>query len=146
MDTNTDVDTWFAEYDHPAKDAMLPVRRIILSDDRMSETIKWKSPTFMYKGDMASFNPRTKAHVSLMFHTGVPRYPMTILYWKAAGPPLATSSSPTSAPSNCHPRIFWLSYQRGALRETELQVSSSWPTAVDRAGPWALADMFDQDE
>ena len=70
MDTNTDVDTWFAEYDHPAKDAMLPVRRIILSDDRMSETIKWKSPTFMYKGDMASFNPRTKAHVSLMFHTG----------------------------------------------------------------------------
>jgi hypothetical protein len=36
----------------------------------MSETIKWKSPTFMYQGNLASFNPRTKAHVSLMFHTG----------------------------------------------------------------------------
>jgi hypothetical protein len=24
----------------------------------------------MYEGNMASFNPRTKAHVSLMFHTG----------------------------------------------------------------------------
>jgi len=49
---------------------MLAVRAIILGDGRMSETIKWKSPTFMYKGNMASFNPRTKAHVSLMFHTG----------------------------------------------------------------------------
>jgi len=46
------------------------VREIILADDRMTETIKWKSPTFMYEGNMASFNPRTKAHVSLMFHTG----------------------------------------------------------------------------
>ena len=36
----------------------------------MAETIKWKSPTFMYKGNMASFNPRSKSHVSLMFHTG----------------------------------------------------------------------------
>jgi hypothetical protein len=51
---------------------MLRVRELILSDDRMSETIKWKSPTFMYEGNMASFNPRTKAHVSLMFHTGAP--------------------------------------------------------------------------
>lgn len=49
---------------------MLLVREIILSDERMSETIKWKSPTFMYKGNLASFNPNTKSHVSLMFHTG----------------------------------------------------------------------------
>jgi hypothetical protein len=65
-----EVDEWFAEYEHAAKDAMLAVRDIILADDRVSETIKWKSPTFMYEGNMASFNPRTKAHVSLMFHTG----------------------------------------------------------------------------
>ncbi len=70
MGTNADVDAWFADYDHPARDAMLRVRQIILADDRMTETIKWKSPTFMYEGNMASFNPRTKAHVSLMFHTG----------------------------------------------------------------------------
>lgn len=70
MPYNPEVDAWFADYEHPAKDAMLRVREIILSDDRMSETIKWKSPTFMHKGNMASFNPRTKAHVSLMFHTG----------------------------------------------------------------------------
>ena len=65
-----EVDAWFADYEHPLKDAMLLVRDIIMSDERMSETIKWKSPTFMYEGNMASFNPRTKAHVSLMFHTG----------------------------------------------------------------------------
>ncbi len=70
MNTDPEVDAWFADYEHPAKDAMLRVREIILSDDRMAETIKWKSPTFMYEGNMASFNPRTKAHVSLMFHTG----------------------------------------------------------------------------
>lgn len=70
MPANPEVDAWFDDYEHSAKDAMLRVREIILSDDRMSETIKWKSPTFMYEGNMASFNPRTKAHVSLMFHTG----------------------------------------------------------------------------
>ena len=70
MGANSRVDEWFANYEHPAKDAMLAVREIILGDDRMTETIKWKSPTFVYRGNMASFNPRTKAHVSLMFHTG----------------------------------------------------------------------------
>ena len=70
MATSPEVEAWFAEYEHPAKDAMLRLREIILDDARMSETIKWKSPTFMYEGNMASFNPRTKSHVSLMFHTG----------------------------------------------------------------------------
>ena len=67
---SAEVDAWFEEYEHPLKEAMLLVRDIILSDERMAETIKWKSPTFMYEGNLASFNPRTKAHVSLMFHTG----------------------------------------------------------------------------
>lgn len=70
MVTNPEVDAWFADYEHPAKQAMLRVRQIVLEDERMSESIKWKSPTFMYEGNMASFNPRTKSHVSLMFHTG----------------------------------------------------------------------------
>lgn len=70
MPKSPEVDDWFETYEHPAKDAMLRVRDIILDDDRITETIKWKSPTFMYEGNMASFNPRTKAHVSLMFHTG----------------------------------------------------------------------------
>lgn len=70
-DHSTDVDQWFAKYEHPLKDEMLAVRDIILAaDKRMDECIKWSSPTFTYMGNLASFNPRTKKHVSLMFHTG----------------------------------------------------------------------------
>jgi hypothetical protein len=66
-----EVDVWFDKFEHPLKDAMLKVREIILTaDQRMEECIKWKSPTFTFKGNMASFNPRSKKHVSLMFHTG----------------------------------------------------------------------------
>jgi len=67
---NSDVDRWFDACDNPLKDAMLKIRRIILKDERMTETIKWKTPTFVYRGNMASFNPRAKNHVSLLFHTG----------------------------------------------------------------------------
>jgi hypothetical protein len=67
---NPDVDAWFADYDNPLKDAMLRVREIILEEPRMSETIKWKTPTFTYRGNLASFNPRSKAYVSLLFHNG----------------------------------------------------------------------------
>jgi len=70
VNINPEVDDWFDTYDHPLKEVMHRVRSIILGDERVTETIKWKSPTFMYEGNMASFNPRTKAHVSLMFHTG----------------------------------------------------------------------------
>lgn len=47
------------------------VREIILAaDDRISETIKWKTPTFTYKGNLVSFQPRAKKFASLLFHTG----------------------------------------------------------------------------
>jgi hypothetical protein len=65
-----DVDDWFAAYDNPLKPVMLRVREMILEDARVSETIKWKTPTFVYRGNLASFNPRAKKHVSLLFHTG----------------------------------------------------------------------------
>lgn len=50
---------------------MLRVRKVILgSDRRIAETIKWKSPTFVFDGNIASIDPRTKKHVNLMFHQG----------------------------------------------------------------------------
>ena len=68
---NPDVDEWFSAYENPQKDVMLYLRDVILAaDERIQEAIKWKSPTFVYKGNIASFNPRAKKHVSLMFHTG----------------------------------------------------------------------------
>jgi uncharacterized protein YdhG (YjbR/CyaY superfamily) len=71
MDESTEVDDWFARYDNPQKAVMQRVRQIILSaDPRVGECIKWGTPTFTYEGNLASFNPRSKAHVSLLFHTG----------------------------------------------------------------------------
>ncbi|MEM6995307.1 MAG: DUF1801 domain-containing protein, partial [Myxococcota bacterium] len=71
MKTHPEVDAWFAASEHPMKAEMMRVRAIVLqADSRMAECIKWKTPTFTFGGNLASFNPKTKAHVSLMFHTG----------------------------------------------------------------------------
>jgi hypothetical protein len=67
----TDVDTWLASYDNPMKPVVEAVRAIILkADRRIGETIKWQTPTFTYKGNLASFQPRAKKFASLLFHTG----------------------------------------------------------------------------
>jgi hypothetical protein len=69
--TSQEVEAWFRELAHPLKDAMLLVRKIVLgADSRVTETIKWKSPTFVFEGNLASIDPRTKKHVNLMFHQG----------------------------------------------------------------------------
>ncbi len=66
-----EVEAWFQAYDNPQKDLVLAVRAVVLdADDRMTEVIKWKAPTFVYRGNLASFYPRSASHVALMFHTG----------------------------------------------------------------------------
>lgn len=71
MGKNPDVDAWFGDLEHPLKDAMAEVRKTILvTDRRLTEAIKWKSPTFVFEGNMASIDPRSKKHVQLMFHQG----------------------------------------------------------------------------
>ena len=66
-----EVDAWMESYDNPLKPLVQAVRDVILdADPRISEAIKWKAPTFVYKGNLASFYPKSKQHVSLMFHTG----------------------------------------------------------------------------
>jgi hypothetical protein len=71
MGASPEVEAWFEDLNHPLKDAMLEVRKIILrTDRRLDETIKWKSPTFVFEGNMASIDPRSKKQVSLMFHQG----------------------------------------------------------------------------
>ena len=68
---SAEVDAWFEAYRNPQKDLVLAVRDIVLDvDHRMSEEIKWKAPTFVFHGNLASFYPRSAKHVALMFHTG----------------------------------------------------------------------------
>jgi hypothetical protein len=70
MNRNPDVDRWLDEANHPLDATMRRAREIILSaDDRVRESIKWKTPTFEYRGNIASFNPSKKL-ISIMFHRG----------------------------------------------------------------------------
>jgi hypothetical protein len=65
-----EVDCWLDQTDHPHDATLRRARDIILSaDERVTESIKWKTPTFAFKGNIASFNP-SKNVVSIMFHRG----------------------------------------------------------------------------
>ena len=71
MNANAEVDVWFTATGHPQTAVMQAVREAILgADERVQECIKWKSPTFTFKGNIASINPQARAFVSLMFHRG----------------------------------------------------------------------------
>lgn len=70
MNYSAEVEQWLVERDHPLDDAMRLAREVILSaDERITECIKWKTPTFVFEGNIASFNP-SKNVVSLLFHRG----------------------------------------------------------------------------
>jgi hypothetical protein len=65
-----EVDRWLDEAGHPLDTAVRRARDIILgADERVTESIKWRTPTFSYEGNIASFNP-SKNVVSIMFHRG----------------------------------------------------------------------------
>jgi hypothetical protein len=71
MSESAKVNEWMASADNPFKDLWEVIRMTILStDSKMEEDIKWGAPTFMYKGNLATFNPRAKKFVNLTFHTG----------------------------------------------------------------------------
>jgi hypothetical protein len=70
MMRNPAVDAWFEKKQHPLEPMMQRVREITLSaDPRITESIKWSTPTYSYNGNIFSFNP-AKKFVSLLFHTG----------------------------------------------------------------------------
>jgi hypothetical protein len=50
---------------------MVNVREVLLAaDPRIEESLKWKSPTYGYRGNLVSIDPHAKRHVSLLFHRG----------------------------------------------------------------------------
>jgi uncharacterized protein YdeI (YjbR/CyaY-like superfamily) len=68
---NPRVDEFLIKKASPLTAEIQRVREIILSTSpKIEEDIKWSSPTFMYKGNIASFYMNAKKHVSLMFHYG----------------------------------------------------------------------------
>ena len=71
MNSTKKVDDYFVTLDNPLKEEMKAVRKIILAaSDKISESIKWSAPSFAYKENMCTFNPRAKKFVNLVFHNG----------------------------------------------------------------------------
>ena len=84
--TSPDVDEWLAGYNNPMREVVQRVRHILLhADDRLTECIKWETPTFQYRGDFASFYPKTVNHATLMIHRGA-EIPGKFPHLEIAGP------------------------------------------------------------
>lgn len=68
---NPDVDAWLERYENPQRELVAKIREFILAiDPAVTEAIKWQAPTFMNQGNIASFFPKAKKNVTLMFHQG----------------------------------------------------------------------------
>jgi hypothetical protein len=142
MNRNPEVDQWFDQADHPLDATMRHARDVILrADGRVTESIKWKTPTFAYHGNIASFNP-SKHVLSIMFHRGaeIPgEHPR--LEGGGQGRPHHALCRPRSArgrpsrPGGRHPRLVRL---EGGLLQAGLSPGSSQASPV-RPGPGAGA-------
>jgi len=53
------VNAYMQKLDHPLKDVLEALRKIILSiDTEIGEHIKWNAPSFLYTGEMRAFDPK----------------------------------------------------------------------------------------
>ncbi|MCT9935026.1 DUF1801 domain-containing protein [Planotetraspora sp. A-T 1434] len=65
------VDDFMSKLDHPFKAEIEAVRAVIMgASPGIEEDIKWGGPSFYYKEDMASINPRVKNYVPIIWHKG----------------------------------------------------------------------------
>jgi len=71
MSNTKKVDEFMSKLEHPLKAELEAVRSIIVNaNPKMEEDVKWGGPSFFYKQDLATFNPRIKNYVALIFHKG----------------------------------------------------------------------------
>ena len=66
------VDQFMAELEHPLKAEIERLRAIILgADDGITEQIKWKAPSFCYRGDdRVTMKLHPTNQIQLIFHRG----------------------------------------------------------------------------
>lgn len=64
------VDGWFADTKNPMAAVMQTVRAIIIEDDGVTETVKYRAPAFEYDGIMCYFNWSATKRASLIFPSG----------------------------------------------------------------------------
>ncbi|HEX3159776.1 MAG TPA: DUF1801 domain-containing protein [Gemmatimonadaceae bacterium] len=67
----SDVETYLASLDHPARPEILALREIILgAHPSISEGIKWKVPSFRTTEYFATLNVRAKEGMQVILHYG----------------------------------------------------------------------------
>jgi len=70
-DDSAAVSKYLEETDHPMKSVMESMRSVIMkSDRRITEGIKWNSPSFYLSGWFATMNLRSKESIVLVLHHG----------------------------------------------------------------------------
>lgn len=63
------VEEYMKKLKHPFKEEIESLRIIIRgANSKISERIKWNAPSYYYKEDLVTFNPRATKHVHLVFH------------------------------------------------------------------------------
>lgn len=73
MSGQNEVDRFFETLSHPLKAEMEKTREIIMAaSPQLTETVKWGGPSFEYRETLATFSPRVKDCVALVFHDGEP--------------------------------------------------------------------------
>jgi uncharacterized protein YdhG (YjbR/CyaY superfamily) len=70
LDNAEQVNEFMAKLDHPFKAEVQMIREIIKNvDNDITEQIKWKAPSFSYKGEyLVTFNLWEKKKIHLVFH------------------------------------------------------------------------------
>ena len=70
MDNSQQVDEFMDKLDHPFKAEVQMIREIIKNVNKdITEQIKWKAPSFSYKGEyLVTFNLWEKQKIHLIFH------------------------------------------------------------------------------
>ena len=73
------VETFLAALDHPSKQEILALRRIILdADPTIAEGIKWKVPSFHTSDYFATMNLRAKTGIGVILHFGAKKSDISI--------------------------------------------------------------------
>ena len=70
LDGTKEVDRFLEELDHLLKTEVQMIREIIRNvNNEITEQIKWKAPSFSYKGEyLVTFNLRDQQKIHLVFH------------------------------------------------------------------------------
>lgn len=63
------VQKFIDQTDHPLKEVMEAIRRIVLATDaEIEEQVKWNAPAFFYSGEMKDFDPKEYKRDILVFN------------------------------------------------------------------------------